>query len=206
MKNYFITGTDTNVGKTLVSSILTLALSACYWKPIQSGCPDRERVRELTGVPEDRIFPTHYLFKAPLSPDQAARLEDKVIDLKHCEFPRTSYPVIVEGAGGVCVPLNADQLMLDLMKKLNLPIVLVSRGTVGTINHTLLTIEAIRQRNLTIHGIVFSGELNRDNQMAIEKWGKTRTLFHVPFIENMNAENLQHWVKENKNIILEEFI
>jgi len=204
IQRFFVTGTDTGVGKTLVSSILTLALSGSYWKPIQSGIADeeseQEKVRALTGLEKEFIFPSTYSLKASLSPDQAAKREAISIDLKKIILPETSRALIVEGAGGVFVPLNATETILDLIKQLNFPVIIVSRGGLGTINHTLLTIEALRNRQLTIHGVIFSGELNPENQDAIEKFGKVRTLFHVPFFEKIEIKN---WVKEQRETILE---
>jgi dethiobiotin synthase len=197
-KGYFITGTDTGVGKTLVSAILTWILKGCYWKPIQSGVqidlPDLQQVKNLTRLPAEHFFPSRYLLQAPLSPDQAAALEQVTLDLDQCELPQTDKSLIVEGAGGVYVPLNERHNMLDLMKKLALPVIIVARGTLGTINHTLLTIEGLRQHQIPIHGVVLNGELNPANQKAIEKWGQVRTLFHVPFFDTIDASILQRWI------------
>jgi dethiobiotin synthase len=197
-KGYFITGTDTGVGKTLVSAILTWVLKGGYWKPIQSGLredvPDWEQVRNLTRLPAEHFFPSRYLLQAPLSPDQAAALEQVRLDLDQCELPQTNKTLIVEGAGGAYVPLNEQHSMLDLMKKLALPVIIVARGTLGTINHTLLTLEGLRQRDIPIHGVVLNGHLNPANKKAIEQWGQVRTLFQVPFFDTMNASILQQWI------------
>lgn len=199
MKRFFVTGTDTEVGKTVTSAIFTLALPACYWKPVQSGDPDDKRVQQLTELPANHFFPAAYSLKASLSPDQAARRENIQIDLEKIILPTTSGPLIVEGAGGIFTPLNDTTCMLDLMRKLNLPIIIVSRGGLGTINHTLMTIEVLRQRHFTIQGIVFSGQLNPENQYTIEKWGNVRTLLHVPFLEKLA---IKPWVEQNRKIIL----
>lgn len=209
MKQFFITGTDTHVGKTLVSAILTLALQARYWKPIQSGIADemadQDKVRALTGLPKTCFFPSTYALQASLSPDQAARLENIDIDLAQCILPNVSGSLIVEGAGGVHVPLNAHACMVNLMKQCALPVVIVARGTLGTINHTLLTIEALRARQLTIAGVIFSGELNFQNQQAIEKWGQVRTLLHIPKFTNVTPKVVQEWVRNNQYKIIEVF-
>lgn len=208
MKNYFITGTDTNVGKTLVSAILTYALQAYYWKPIQSGTDeqlDRDTIQQLTGLSDAHFIPSSYLLRASLSPDQAAQLENRTIDLNNCIMPIRSRTILVEGAGGVFVPLNSDACMLDLMQMLNLPIIIVSRGTLGTINHTLLTIEVLRQRGLSIRGVIFSGELNFENQKAIEKWGKVPTLLHIPFFDTITSSHLKAWVASHAQKIQDIF-
>ncbi len=207
MKKFFITGTDTEVGKTITSAIFMLALEGCYWKPIQTGIADevsdRDQVKKLTGLPDAHFLPSNYLLKASLSPNQAAQLEKTNIDIMQCKLPNTNHSLIVEGIGGVFVPLNDDVTVCDLMQKLNLPIIIVCRGTLGTINHTLLTIETLRQRNLPIHGIVFSGDLNSKNQITIEKWGQVKTLLHIPKFEKITKEILKSWVNESKPTILE---
>ena len=195
MKKYFITGTDTDIGKSVVSALLTMVFDASYWKPIQSGSSDLLQVKKWTQLPDERFFPSSYYLQAPLSPDQAAKQEGITIDLEKCILPDTKQTLIVEGAGGVFAPLNQDQRMIDLIKKLNIPVIIVARGTLGTINHTLLTIEALRAREIPIRGIVFNGELNPDNQTAIESWGKVKTLFHVPRFKEINNEVLQSWIK-----------
>lgn len=194
---FFITGTDTEVGKTVTSAILMLALKMSYWKPIQAGGDDLTTVKKLTGLSESCFYPCHYALKASLSPDQAAKKENIAIDLNHFIIP-TEESLVVEGAGGIYVPLNENNNMIDLIKKLNLPIIIVARGTLGTINHTLLTIHTLRQKNLTIHGVVFCGNLNPDNQLAIETWGNITTLFHVPFFEEVNNIQIQNWVHHHK--------
>jgi malonyl-CoA O-methyltransferase len=210
MSGFFITGTDTGVGKTVSAAVLTLALQACYWKPIQSGLADDradlEYVREWTGLSDAHFMPTNYNLQASLSPDQAAVLENITIDLKTCVPPRQHRPLIIEGAGGLYVPLNNEASQLDLMKQLGLPVIIVSRGTLGTINHTLLTIHMLRQWGLAIQGIIFSGKLHLPSQAAIEKWGSVKTLFHIPYFENMTRTNLASWVMENKSQWIENLI
>ncbi len=196
-----ITGTDTGVGKTLVSAVLTLALNAYYWKPVQSGLADEiseeKKVQQCTGLSATRCLPSIYSFQASLSPDQAANLENEEIDISRCALPVDKKPLIIEGAGGVCVPLNEKKLLIDLMQQWQLPVIIVARGTLGTINHTLLTIEALRHRDFSIQGVVFSGELNVRNQQAIEKWGEVQTLFHLPFFKEVTPVILKNWIKEH---------
>ncbi len=210
MNKFFITGTDTNVGKTLVSAVLTLALQGYYWKPIECGLADEisdyKTIQQLTALPDIHFFPSNYSLKASLSPHQAAELENITIDINNCQLPMNSQPLIVEGAGGVFVPINQHECLLDLMKKFHLPIIIVSRGTLGTLNHTLLTIEALRTRGLNIYGVIFSGELNLKNQTTIEKWGEVKTLLHVPWFKEVTRNSLQTWVSQEKQKILEVFI
>lgn len=209
MNHFFVTGTDTDVGKTLVSAILVKLLNGVYWKPIQSGTDegmsDSAFVKQLTGLPEEHFIPSSYEFKAPLSPDQAAKKENKVIDHRMIQLPKMNKPLVVEGAGGLKVPLNETTCVIDLIKQLNLPVILVARGTLGTINHSLLSIAALKEANILIHGIVFSGRLNVESQKTIEKWGEVKTLFHVPYFENINFHSVAAWVNEYRLTFLKEF-
>lgn len=205
MKGFFITGTDTGIGKTVISAILTLALQGYYWKPVQTGSAneivDQERVRELTGLSPAHFLSSSYCFHAALSPHQAAKHEGRSIDLEQCGLPESAGPLIVEGAGGVYVPLNAQQCMLDLMQQLDLPVIIICRGTLGTINHTLLTIDALRQRNLFIHGVIFNGELLTENRDTIEQWGKVKTLLHIPQL-NLTRELFRAWIFAQQTEVL----
>jgi dethiobiotin synthetase len=204
MSGFFITGTDTGIGKTVTAAAITLALQGYYWKPVQSGVADemadQEQVRLLSGLGDQHFFPSRYVLQASLSPDQAALREGVNIDLAEIMEQKKSIsaaPLIVEGAGGVCVPLNENVCMLDLIQQLGFPVIIVGRGTLGSINHALLTIAALKQREIVIQGMVFSGELNVDNQLAIEKWGGINTLFHLPRLGMMTPPALQQWVVQN---------
>ena len=193
MKGYFVTGTDTNVGKTIISAYLMRALDGDYWKPIQSGLDgetDTETVRRLTGLPPERFHPSAYELRAPLSPHESARRDGVAISLDAFKLPKTSRPLIVEGAGGVLVPLNGDALMIDLIKRLALPVILVARSTLGTINHTLLSLEALRTRRIEIAGVIMSGAPNEANRRAIESYGHARVLAEIPILSPLNAETI----------------
>lgn len=208
MKQYFITGTDTNVGKTMVSAILTSVMKAHYWKPIQSGLTDdvseQEKIKQLTNIDNTYLLASRYSLKASLSPDQAAELEHITIDFDQCAKPVINNHLIIEGAGGVYVPLNKDYCILDLIERYQMPVIIVARGTLGTINHTLLTIQALRQKKLPIHGVVFSGELNKESQKTIEHWGNVKTLFHVPHFESVNRMTVMKWISENASQVINE--
>ena len=195
-KAFFITGTDTDVGKTIVSAILSKGLGAAYWKPIQSGLEgetDTERVQSLTGLPAHHFFKEAYRLHKPLSPHLAAKEDGVRISLEAINFPQNMKNfkhLIVEGAGGLMAPLNERHFMMDLIEKLSIPVLLVSRSGLGTINHTLLSIEKIRKHSLSLLGVVMNGPLNRGNREAIIHFGKTEVLAEIEPINSLNAENL----------------
>jgi dethiobiotin synthetase len=185
---YFVTGTDTGVGKTVIAAALTLGLKGTYWKPIQTGLEsDTEWVKKSTG---SSFLPEVYRFALPESPHFAARQEGVAISLSKIELPPVR-PLIVEGAGGVMVPLNDKELMIDLMQHLGLPLIVVSRSTLGTINHTLLTLERLRQARLPIAGVVLNGPKNPHNRAAIEQYGRVKVLGEVEPIERLDQVALQ---------------
>lgn len=184
---YFITGTDTDVGKTVVSTILALGLDGCYWKPIQSGEPkDSDFVRRF--VDSSRVFDETYVFSRPLSPHLAAKLEGGRVDLDKIETPDTSRTLIVEGAGGVLVPLNEGHFVLDLIEKLKFEVLLVARSSLGTINHTLSTLKILRDRGLAIKGVVLVGNLNPENKKAIEFYGHVPVLAEIPPMTEFSSQ------------------
>lgn len=190
---YFVTGTDTNVGKTVVSAWLVHQLGADYWKPIQSGTlegGDRDVIQDLTGLSGDRIHREVYAFKEPLSPHAAAALENIQIDLDKITMLQTDRPLIVEGAGGVLVPLNSSQTMMDLMEKLAIPVIVVARSGLGTINHTCLTLEALRHRQIPIAGVILNGPLNEGNRQAIENYGRVPILAQLEKLPCLSRESL----------------
>lgn len=188
---FFITGTDTAVGKTTVSSLLCAALDAIYWKPIQTGTregTDRATVMRLANLPRSRTLPETYRFSPPVSPHLAAQRARVRIELRKIRLPQVAphENLIVEGAGGALVPINSTELMTDLMSHLGLPVLLVARTTLGTINHTLLSIAALRAAHLDVRGVILSGKPNRENRRAIEHYGKIEVLGAVPPLNKMN--------------------
>jgi dethiobiotin synthase len=190
VRGLFVTGTDTGVGKTTLSAVLMLRYPrACYWKPIQTG-PDDDtaEVRRLSG---GRVLDEGIRHPDPVSP-HLARLN---IDLQKLLPSRDSDGAvyIVEGAGGVLVPVNESQTMADLMVLLGLPVIVAARTTLGTINHTLLTLEALRARSLRIAGVVMIGDANSDNRAAIERYGRVTVLAEMPRFDPVTAESLRHW-------------
>jgi dethiobiotin synthetase len=194
-ERFFITGTDTGAGKTVVSALLCAALDAIYWKPIQTGTrdgSDLKTVVKLAGLSGAQTVPETYRFAPPVSPHLAARRAGVRIVLRKIRMPRLARTdnLIVEGAGGALVPVNNTQLMTDLMRHLKLPILLVSRTSLGTINHTLLSLAALRAARLEVRGVIMVGKPNAENRKAIEHYGKIRVLGIVPWLEKIDRQAL----------------
>ncbi|MEM6781125.1 MAG: dethiobiotin synthase [Pseudomonadota bacterium] len=191
MTGYFITGTDTDVGKTVASAWAMIHLDAAYWKPTQSGEPyDIDTVKALTEFPEDRFLPSTYVLKQPLSPHEAAKRDGVNIDMNAFELPKTDWPLVVEGAGGLMVPLNKDALVIDLIQQLGLPAILVCRSGLGTINHTLLSLEAMRKRNMDIAGIIINGPITPHNRQALEEYGHVPVIAEIDELKPLNKMTL----------------
>jgi malonyl-CoA O-methyltransferase len=186
----FVTGTDTGVGKTIAAACLARAWQAGYWKPVQTGLAtgddDTETVAALAGLPAERVVAPVYSLQAPLSPHAAAELEGVRIVMDAIALPRMAHPLVVEGAGGLYVPLNDRDFMIDLMAKLALPVLLVARSTLGTINHTLLSLAALRSRRLPIAGVILDGPPNAGNRAAIEGFGQVRVLAELPRVDPLD--------------------
>ncbi len=198
----FVTGTSTGVGKTVVSSILTAGLHANYWKPVQSGLEKYPRpatdslwVKKHLQLDARRIIPEKYLFETPVSPHLAARIEGRQIVLSEIvsSFKNidANQALVVEGAGGALVPLNDKHLLVDLMVALQLPVVVVTHSNLlGTINHTLMTVEVLRARGLRILGIILNGKVNLFNLEAIEKYSQVPVIAQIDRLENFDRDSL----------------
>jgi dethiobiotin synthetase len=161
VKRYFVTGIGTGVGKTVVSAILTEKLQADYWKPVQSGDlhqTDTDTVKSLISNTKTIFHPEAYRLNQPLSPHASAAIDGVDIRCSDMAIPGTDNNLVIEGAGGLMVPLNNKELMIDLIQQLHVEVVLVSQNYLGSINHTLLSIEALYRRNIRLAGIVFNGE------------------------------------------------
>ena len=195
-KRIFVTGTDTGIGKTLVSAALTWGLKGHYFKPFQSGAVedrDRDWVQQITGLGETHFSPESYLLQAALSPNQAAELEQVTIEPSHVALPHYQQThLITEGVGGLMVPLNPQTLLLDWLKPLDMPVLLVARSGLGTLNHTLLSIEALRHRAVPIWGIVLNGPLNPANARDIEHFTQLPILAQIEPFEQLNTQTLDH--------------
>jgi dethiobiotin synthase len=196
VRGLFVTGTDTNVGKTVLSAALMLRYpEACYWKPIQTGTiedtgDDTGEVRRLSG---GQVITEGIRLPDPASPHLAAQRVEMTIDLDPLAKHVSATPVIVEGAGGVLVPVNDSQTMADLMVMLGLPVIVAARSTLGTINHTLLTLEALRARALRIAGVVMIGDGNAGNRAAIEHYGNVAVVGEMPYFDPLTRESLRAW-------------
>ncbi len=194
-EKFFIAGTDTGVGKSIISAILAVGLNAKYWKPIQSGLQDEtdtEFVRRRSGLGDEFFFDESFRLQNPLSPHASALIDGVSIQLKNFTLPDCSGPLIVEGAGGVMVPLNEHDLLIDLIVNLSLPVVLVARSSLGTINHTLLTLQALRAKKVEIIGVVINGEKNEINRAAIEYYGDVPVLAEIGLLSELSSKVLKN--------------
>ncbi len=193
-KKYFVTGIGTEIGKTIVSAILTEHLKADYWKPIQSGelnQSDTIKVRNLVSNTTSKFHPEAYQLTKPFSPHYSAELDGVKIELDSINLPETQNNLIVEGAGGLMVPLNNQDLIIDLIKKLGLEVVLVSKNYLGSINHTLLSVEALKSRNIPIAGIIFNGETNEATENIIIKMTGLKVIANIPVLTQINSANVK---------------
>jgi dethiobiotin synthetase len=178
--NYFVTAIGTDCGKTLVSAILCQALNADYWKPVQAGAPtDAETVKALLARNDLIIHPEKYIFKTPASPHAASAFENISIKMEDFILPQTERDLVIEGAGGCLVPLNDDHFVIDLVHQFNAQVILVANLYLGSINHTLLTFEALQKRNLRVKGIIFNGKHNQQSESIILHHTKLRCLLHL---------------------------
>jgi dethiobiotin synthetase len=196
MKTLIVTGTDTGIGKTTVCAMLMLALDGFYWKPIQSGTAggtDRERLIAMTGLPHERFFAERYVLREPLSPHRAAELDGIEIDPAVLDLPRGPEDrwLIVEGAGGVLVPITRDILQAALFSRWRAPAIIVARTALGTINHTLLTLEALKHRGIAILGVIFVGDAMPDTERTISDIGGVKRLGRMPISRDLNAAHLR---------------
>jgi len=194
MAKYFITGIGTGIGKTLISAILTEKLKADYWKPIQSGdldTSDSITLGNLISNTQTVIHPESYRLTHPLSPHLSARLDGIDIDLNKINMPLTENNMIIEGAGGLMVPLNEKELIIDLIKKLNVEVILVSQNYLGSINHTLLSVNLLKQYEIPIKGIIFNGDENVETERYIQQYTKIKKLGNVPSFSDIDKEKVK---------------
>ncbi|MEH6661672.1 MAG: dethiobiotin synthase [Parasphingorhabdus sp.] len=200
---FVITGTDTDIGKSVFAAALTAALGASYWKPVQAGLADgtdSQTIARIGGVDPERILPERYRLKIPASPHFSAAQEGITIGLGDLDVPQVDGPLIIEGAGGALVPVNPELLFADLFAHWGLPVIIVASTSLGTINHSLLTIEALRSRGVPIHGIAFIGAENVDSEQTICRIGAVRHFGRLPIIDVLAPEPLRQAFDANFNI------
>ncbi len=189
MARYFVTAIDTDSGKTLVSAILCEALEADYWKPVQAGLPlDSDTVKGLISNNQTRIHPETFRLNTPASPHAAARIDGVNITLEDFKLPVTHNKLVIEGAGGLLVPLNTDHFVIDLITYLRAEVILVADLYLGSINHTLLTVEALQKRNIIIKGLIFNGESNLESENIILHHTGLRCLLRIKKEQRISPE------------------
>jgi dethiobiotin synthetase len=198
-----VTGTDTGVGKTIFAAALAGALDGIYWKPIQAGLMDEtdsEAVLRLSGLPTERVLPEAYRLKMPASPHLAAEIDGVSIDVETLVLPDTDRPLVVEGAGGLLVPLTRKVVYIDIIERWHVPVTLCARTTLGTINHSLLSIEALRSRGIPLLGIVFIGDENTESERIIVEMGHTKRLGRIPHLAQLTEGALRAAFARHFNI------
>ena len=192
-----VCGTDTDVGKTVVSALVVQGLGARYWKPVQSGLEDggdSGRLQQLLQLPTERLLPEAYRFEAPVSPHWAAERQGLTIDPSRLALPAGSEPLVVETAGGLLVPLRRDWFQIEQIAVWGLPVLLVARSGLGTLNHTLLSLEALRRRSIPVLGLVLNGPPHPDNPRTLESLGGVPVLAELPPLDPLTAAALErHW-------------
>ena len=191
-KKYFVSGIGTEVGKTVVSAAITQYLKADYWKPVQSGdlqFSDSMKIEKWTSF-QGVIHPEGFRLNIPASPHYSARMDGVEIKLEDFVLPQTENNLVVEGAGGLLVPISEEKLVVDLIKELDLEVVLVVRNYLGSINHSLLSIEALKARDIKIAGIVYSGSPNEESERIIEVFSGVKTLAKLPELDVVDQEGI----------------
>lgn len=194
MSVFVVTGTDTGIGKTVFAAGLAATLGAHYWKPIQAGVDpegDKETVAALSGLPADRILPEAYRLATPASPHLAARIDGVDIQLDRLALPQVNGPLVVEGAGGVLVPITERLSMADLFAHWGRPVILCARTALGTINHSLLSIEALRARGVPIAGIAFVGDEDAENERIIPQIANVPSLGRLSRLDPLDPPTLR---------------
>ena len=192
MRGLIVTGTDTDVGKTVFAAGLAQSLGAAYWKPVQAGLDggtDSETVARL--APDVQVLPEAYRLVTPCSPLEAARIDGITIEDDALALPQVDGPLVVEGAGGALVPYRDDLLAADLFARWGRPAVVIARTALGTISHTLLTLEALRSRGILVAGVAFVGEEEPVAQGTIARLGEAPVLGRIPMLDPLDADTLR---------------
>jgi dethiobiotin synthetase len=189
-----VAGTDTDVGKTVFAAGLTRLLDGLYWKPVQAGLDgetDSAVVRRLSGLSADRILPEIWRLKTPASPHLAAERDGVTIDVQSLSLPSAQRPLIIESAGGLLVPLTRRELFIDVFARWKAPVVLCARTSLGTLNHTLLSLEALQRREIPILGVALCGDAHPDNERTLREMGGVAILGRLPHLDPLTPQSLE---------------
>ena len=197
MNKFFVSAIGTDSGKTVVSAIICEALRADYWKPVQCGFPrDLETVQSLVQDPQCNFYEEQYLLNTPASPHAAAKIDGVVLSVADFNLPATNNNLVIEGAGGLLVPLNDTENIVDLITHFDAEVILVSNLYLGNINHTLLSVEALQNRNLKVKGIIFNGDENKESESIILKRSGYTCLLNIPREDKINPETVVSYANE----------
>ncbi len=199
MKRIFITGIGTGIGKTIASAVITEALQADYWKPVQCGFDDgtdTEQVRRFISNKKTVIHPEAFRLKMPASPHAAAAAENISLSVSDITAPKTSNYLVIEGAGGLMVPLNERELIIDLIQSLNAEVIVVIKQYLGSINHSILTLQALQQRNIPVLGVVLNGAPNKESERAIFSFCKYPVIGRIEEEKVFTAEVIKRYANE----------
>ena len=202
-QSFVVSGTDTDIGKTVFCAALVGVLDAYYYKPVQAGLDppsDSDFVAQYSQVAAEKILPERYRLNTPASPHIAAEIDGIEITPEDLVLPTVDGPLVVEGAGGLMVPLNRSELFLDQFARWQLPVILCARTSLGTINHTLLSVAALKQAGVPIHGIAFIGHENKDSQQTIIDFSQVRNLGRLPWLKKMTPKTLRQAFVDNFDI------
>lgn len=202
---YFVTGIGTEIGKTISSAVLVEALEADYWKPIQAGeleNSDTKKVFNLISNTKSQFHQESYRLKAAMSPHAAAQREGLEIQLTNCKVPSTENTLIIEGAGGLLVPLNDTDCIIDLIPQFKAETILISQHYLGSINHTLLSVESLQKRGLSIKGILFNGEENKETENIILSKTGLPSLGRIPTLKSINKDTIKTVAQHFKHLTL----
>jgi len=204
MKRIFVTGIGTDVGKTVVSAILAEALQADYWKPVQTGSyfsTDADKIRKYVSNTKTQIHPESFVLKQYMSPHAAAELEGQHITLDKIEAPQTQNSLIIEGAGGIMVPLNSKEFIIDIITKLNAEVVLVIQNYLGSINHSILSIDALRYRKIPVMGLVFNGPPHKLSEDIILTYSGLKCIGRIQKESVINKEVVSKYAAQFRETI-----
>ena len=205
MKKYFVTGIGTEVGKTIASAIITQALKADYWKPVQAGelnHSDRMKVEALIDNDRTMFHPEAYKLSQPMSPHAAAKRDGVKIDISSFKIPQTNNHLVIEGAGGLLVPLNDKNTILNIIESIKCEVIIVSRHYLGSINHTLMSIEILQQRKIPIKGILFNGKKNKDTESIITKMSGVNIIGRIDELDQLNKSVINSVAQNLKNKLI----